>query len=141
MNDMTLPPVPAAADLGVAAPPPTARVVDGTTTVQIDASGTEGPFFVRRLWLAAEGRQETWEEFGGRVRDDHLRARKLIEDRLHRRPLAYAPPLQAVFNTAPISATDWAVLTGFGVLLLAAEEARKAWLRRTPPHQPERKQP
>lgn len=55
--------------------------------------------------------------------------------------ISYAPPLQAVFNTAPISATDWAVLTGFGVLLLAAEETRKAWLRRTPPHQPERKQP
>ncbi|MGW3095243.1 cation-translocating P-type ATPase [Streptomyces sp. NPDC001102] len=55
--------------------------------------------------------------------------------------ISYAPPLQAVFDTAPISAADWAVLTGFGVLLLAAEETRKAWLRRRPPHQPGRKQP
>ena len=55
--------------------------------------------------------------------------------------ISYAPPLQAVFHTAPISATDWAVLTAFGLLLLCAEEARKAWSRRTPPRQPERKQP
>ncbi|MEU9135333.1 cation-transporting P-type ATPase [Streptomyces sp. NPDC048404] len=43
--------------------------------------------------------------------------------------ISYAPPLQAVFNTAPLTLTDWAVLTGFGVLLLAAEEARKWVLR------------
>jgi magnesium-transporting ATPase (P-type) len=43
--------------------------------------------------------------------------------------ISYAPPLQAVFNTAPLTFTDWAVLTGFGVLLLAAEEARKWVLR------------
>ncbi|MGY5051519.1 cation-translocating P-type ATPase [Streptomyces sp. 900105755] len=47
--------------------------------------------------------------------------------------ISYAPPLQAVFDTAPLNATDWAVLAGFGALLLAAEEVRK-WmvrLRRT----------
>ncbi|WP_326790204.1 cation-translocating P-type ATPase [Streptomyces sp. NBC_00151] len=43
--------------------------------------------------------------------------------------ISYAPPLQAVFNTAPLTLTDWAVLTGFGVLLLAVEEARKWVLR------------
>ncbi|MET9903665.1 cation-transporting P-type ATPase [Streptomyces sp. NPDC006446] len=43
--------------------------------------------------------------------------------------ISYAPPLQAVFNTAPLTLADWAVLAGFGVLLLAAEEARKWVLR------------
>ncbi|MGC5561858.1 cation-translocating P-type ATPase [Streptomyces sp. FR-108] len=46
--------------------------------------------------------------------------------------ISYAPPLQALFGTAPLAAADWAVLTGFGVLLLCAEEARKWWVRRTP---------
>lgn len=42
------------------------------------------------------------------------------------------PPLQALFNTAPLDAADWAVLAGFGALLLAAEEIRKWWLRHRP---------
>ncbi|UXY25245.1 cation-translocating P-type ATPase [Streptomyces sp. HUAS TT20] len=49
--------------------------------------------------------------------------------------ISYAPPLQAIFNTAPLAPADWAVLAGFGALLLAAEEARK-WVlrhRRTSP--------
>ncbi|WP_150136403.1 cation-translocating P-type ATPase [Streptomyces hyaluromycini] len=44
--------------------------------------------------------------------------------------ISYAPPLQAVFGTAPLAPADWAVLTGFGALLLAAEELRKWVLRR-----------
>ncbi|MGW7363492.1 cation-translocating P-type ATPase [Streptomyces sp. NPDC054841] len=47
--------------------------------------------------------------------------------------VSYLPPLQALFNTAPLDAADWAVLAGFGVLLLAAEETRKWWLRRRRP--------
>jgi calcium-translocating P-type ATPase len=47
--------------------------------------------------------------------------------------ISYAPPLQAVFHTAPLSAADWAVLTALGVLLLAAEETRKWALRRRHP--------
>ncbi|MFF4507355.1 cation-translocating P-type ATPase [Streptomyces sp. NPDC001401] len=47
--------------------------------------------------------------------------------------ISYAPPLQAVFNTAPLAAADWAVLAGFGALLLAAEETRKWWLRHQRP--------
>ncbi|MFE0515876.1 cation-translocating P-type ATPase [Streptomyces sp. NPDC058964] len=43
--------------------------------------------------------------------------------------ISYAPPLQAIFHTAPLTPADWAVLTGFGALLLAAEEARKWVLR------------
>ncbi len=43
--------------------------------------------------------------------------------------ISYWPPLQAVFNTAPLSLLDWAVLVAFGALLLAAEETRK-WRRR-----------
>ncbi|MFF7844504.1 cation-translocating P-type ATPase [Streptomyces ossamyceticus] len=44
--------------------------------------------------------------------------------------ISYLPPLQAVFNTAPLAASDWAVLGGLGTLPLLADEARKAWLRR-----------
>ncbi|MEU1200381.1 cation-transporting P-type ATPase [Streptomyces sp. NPDC005813] len=43
--------------------------------------------------------------------------------------ISYAPPLQAIFNTAPLAPADWAVLAGFGALLLAAEEVRKWALR------------
>ena len=43
--------------------------------------------------------------------------------------ISYVPALQSVFNTAPLSAIDWGVLVGFGVLLLIAEETRKALLR------------
>ncbi|MFJ9865709.1 cation-translocating P-type ATPase [Streptomyces sp. NPDC101165] len=43
--------------------------------------------------------------------------------------ISYAPPLQTVFNTAPLTPADWAVLAGFGALLLAAEESRKWVLR------------
>lgn len=50
--------------------------------------------------------------------------------------ISYAPPLQAVFNTAPLDAADWAVLTAFGALLLAAEETRKWWLRHHRPRSP-----
>lgn len=44
--------------------------------------------------------------------------------------ISYLPPLQALFHTAPLSAIDWAVLAALGALLLAADEGRKAWLRR-----------
>ncbi|MEU2429390.1 cation-transporting P-type ATPase [Streptomyces sp. NPDC007861] len=47
--------------------------------------------------------------------------------------ISYLPPLQALFNTAPLDAADWAVLAGFGALLLAAEEGRKWWLRHRRP--------
>lgn len=50
--------------------------------------------------------------------------------------ISYLPPLQALFNTAPLAATDWAVLAGFGALLLASEETRKWWLRRRRPTSP-----
>ena len=43
--------------------------------------------------------------------------------------ISYLPALQAVFHTAPLSVPDWLLLAGFGVLLLAADEARKAWHR------------
>ncbi|MFF4964369.1 cation-translocating P-type ATPase [Streptomyces sp. NPDC001037] len=47
--------------------------------------------------------------------------------------ISYAPPLQAVFRTAPLAPADWAVLAAFGALLLAAEELRKWTLRRRSP--------
>jgi calcium-translocating P-type ATPase len=43
--------------------------------------------------------------------------------------ISYVHALQAVFNTAPLTLPDWAMLTAFGALLLAADEARKAWHR------------
>ncbi|MGW5213458.1 cation-translocating P-type ATPase [Streptomyces sp. NPDC004051] len=43
--------------------------------------------------------------------------------------ISYLPPLQALFNTAPLDLGDWAVLAGLGALLLVAEELRKAWMR------------
>jgi hypothetical protein len=44
--------------------------------------------------------------------------------------ISYAPPLQALFHTAALSAADWAVLTAFGAVLLVAEELRKWAIRR-----------
>ena len=44
--------------------------------------------------------------------------------------ISYVPALQAVFNTAPLSLPNWLMLVAFGALLLAADEARKAWHRR-----------
>ncbi len=44
--------------------------------------------------------------------------------------ISYAPPLQDIFHTAALRPIDWVVLAGFGVVLLAAEEARKWWHRR-----------
>ncbi len=44
--------------------------------------------------------------------------------------VSYVPALQGVFHTAPLRASDWSVLVGSGALLLAADEARKAWRRR-----------
>jgi len=43
--------------------------------------------------------------------------------------ISYVPLLQRVFNTAPLSFTDWAMLTAFGAVLLVADEIRKAVLR------------
>ncbi|WP_078499990.1 cation-translocating P-type ATPase [Wenjunlia vitaminophila] len=47
--------------------------------------------------------------------------------------ISYLPPLQSLFNTAPLQVTHWAVLVALGVVLLAAEEARKAWMRHRRP--------
>jgi magnesium-transporting ATPase (P-type) len=43
--------------------------------------------------------------------------------------ISYWHPLQSIFNTGPLTVTDWAVVTGFGALLFAAEETRKGILR------------
>jgi len=44
--------------------------------------------------------------------------------------ISYVPALQTVFNTAPLTLPDWLMLVAFDALLLAADEARKAWHRR-----------
>jgi Ca2+-transporting ATPase len=43
--------------------------------------------------------------------------------------ISYIPALQSVFNTAPLTTTDWIMLISLGALLLIAEETRKAILR------------
>ena len=48
--------------------------------------------------------------------------------------ISYAPPLQAIFNTAPLALTDWALLATVGSLVLVADEARKAVLRHRDRH-------
>jgi calcium-translocating P-type ATPase len=40
--------------------------------------------------------------------------------------VSYVPFLQKIFNTAPLRLSDWLVLVSFGVLLLIADEIRKA---------------
>jgi calcium-translocating P-type ATPase len=45
--------------------------------------------------------------------------------------VSYVPFLQSFFHTAPLRVSDWLILIGFGVLLLVADELRKAWHRRT----------
>ena len=45
--------------------------------------------------------------------------------------VSYVPALQSVFHTAPLSLPDWLLLAAFGAFLLAADEARKAWHRRS----------
>jgi magnesium-transporting ATPase (P-type) len=40
--------------------------------------------------------------------------------------VSYVPLLQRVFNTAPLHLSDWLILISFGVLLLVADETRKA---------------
>ncbi|MFP8963344.1 cation-translocating P-type ATPase [Streptomyces nanhaiensis] len=47
--------------------------------------------------------------------------------------ISYVPLLQGLFNTAPLEPADWALLAVLGALPLAADEARKAWLRRRLP--------
>lgn len=55
--------------------------------------------------------------------------------------VSYLPVLQRVFNTAALSLDDWLMLVGFGVLLLAADEIRKALVRRRLHHQGDRSVP
>ncbi len=43
--------------------------------------------------------------------------------------ISYVPALQALFHTGPLKAEDWAMLTGFGLLLFIAEEVRKLVVR------------
>ena len=48
--------------------------------------------------------------------------------------VSYVPLLQRVFNTAPLRLSDWLILVAFGVLLLVADETRKALWRHADRH-------
>jgi magnesium-transporting ATPase (P-type) len=43
--------------------------------------------------------------------------------------ISYVPVLRSVFNTAPLTVSDWLILMSLGALLLIAEETRKAIVR------------
>ncbi len=43
--------------------------------------------------------------------------------------ISYVPALQGVFHTAALKVSDWLMLGCFGLVLLVAEESRKAWNR------------
>lgn len=44
---------------------------------------------------------------------------------------SYVPPVQAIFNTAPLSAVDWLFALSWAPVMLGAHELRKAMVRRT----------
>lgn len=50
--------------------------------IEISPEGTEGSFLVNRMWLAAEARLETEEEYLARVEGDYLRVKREIESRI-----------------------------------------------------------
>src|SRR5262249_37185106 len=43
--------------------------------------------------------------------------------------ISYLPILQSVFHTAPLTVYDWLMLAAFGLVLLIADELRKAYIR------------
>jgi magnesium-transporting ATPase (P-type) len=43
--------------------------------------------------------------------------------------ISYLGPLQSVFHTAPLTGYDWLMLATFGLVLLIADELRKAYVR------------
>jgi tetratricopeptide (TPR) repeat protein len=50
--------------------------------IEISPEGTEGSFLVNRMWLPAEGRLETEEEYLARVEGDYRRVKQEIESRI-----------------------------------------------------------
>jgi tetratricopeptide (TPR) repeat protein len=50
--------------------------------IEISADGTEGSFLVNRMWLPAEARLETREEYLARVKEDYQRVKREIEARV-----------------------------------------------------------
>lgn len=44
--------------------------------------------------------------------------------------LIYAPPLQSVFNTAPLRAADLAFAFAWAPAIVVCDELRKWWIRR-----------
>jgi hypothetical protein len=50
--------------------------------IEISPDGTEGSFLVNRMWLSAEARLETEEEYLARVEEDYVRVKREIESRI-----------------------------------------------------------
>lgn len=53
---------------------------DGHRQYPVDAAGNTGIFFADRLWIDAEGRLETDDEFEKRVHEDLVEAKRALED-------------------------------------------------------------
>ena len=64
----------------------------GHTFVRKDADGRLARFLTNRMWLKAEGRLETTEEWARRVSADHDSSKKKILERLGEAPSAFAYP-------------------------------------------------
>ena len=60
--------------------------------IVIAADGTEGSFLVNRMWLPAEARLETEEEYLARVEEDYHRVKREIESRIAGAVSGYAFP-------------------------------------------------
>lgn len=55
---------------------------DGHIYVDIDAEGTQGKFFVARMWLEDEGRIETYQEYVDRITYDVSKSKLMLEQEL-----------------------------------------------------------
>ena len=64
----------------------------GHTFIQKDARGRLARFLTNRMWLKAEGRLETADEWSRRVAADHESSKKKILERLGETPAAFAYP-------------------------------------------------
>lgn len=60
--------------------------------VQISADGKQGHFLSNKMWLKYEGRMETEAEFQKRITEDLEESKKVLEERIGIRVLAYAYP-------------------------------------------------
>lgn len=69
-----------------------AHTDDGHGFIPIDATGTKGNFFSNKMWLSAENRLETDEEFAARVSRDIVAAKERLESEFGQSIIAFTFP-------------------------------------------------